>query len=210
MPKPPPALHTRITDAVADLAALLGKLEDEVPEKKRSPYGGFGTGKGGHGPLCSWNTPAAMLVLEIHEGIREIEQNLRYHTSGVLRERGDSPGNTSKCMAGIPALAAGAPHDVVMGACRKIESWCYRAGLVLGQIDPVSRLPRLPGEKDPKCPYCQTSGTLRVRHATGIVTCLRPGCRDSNGDRPRGKIEVGSYSHEPIIAWADGQTGVAA
>jgi len=104
----------------------------------------------------------------------------------------------------------GFPYDVQVVTIRKLESWIYRGRLVLGEAEPVSRLPRLPGEEEPRCPYGNHKGTLRVRHATGVVTCLHPVCRDSNGDKPIGRIELGQFSGEPMIAWADGTTGVAA
>lgn len=204
------SVHTRLADNTAELIALMPRLEAELPEKKRRPYGGYGSGSGGHGPLCAWNIQAAMLILDIHIGSRELECNLRYSVTGSVWLRGGSDANTEHCLKGLPSLAMGAPYDVQVAAIRRTESWIYRARLVLGDTDPVSRLPRLPGEAEPACPYGSHKGTLRVRHSTGVVTCLHPACRDSNGRKPVGRIELGTYSGEPLIAWADGMTGVAA
>jgi hypothetical protein len=201
-------MHTRISEAVTDLTGLIARLEEEIPEKRKQPYGGYGSGKGGHGPLAAWNSPAAMLLLEIHAGIRDLETDLIYQIAGVIRTRPGSDGNTLAALNGLPALTAGVPYESARQAARRLESWAYRASLILGDVDPFSRLPRLPGETDPACPYCHVRGSLRVRHATGTVMCLRPGCKDSEGNRPRGRIEVGSFSKEPLIAWADGTTGV--
>lgn len=204
----PVALHTRVTDATAALAELLERLEAEIPEKRKNPYGGAGSGKGGHAPLASWNSQAAMLVMDIHAGVRELEVNLRYSVTGVVRSRGSSDGNTAKSLSVLPSICAGCDYDAVKAACKQMESWIWRARTVLGEVDPFSRLPRLPGAGDPACPFCQSKGTLRVRHSTGVVICLKPSCKDSEGNRPQGRIEVGSFSGEPLIAWASGETGI--
>jgi hypothetical protein len=204
----PVALHVRVTDSVSLLEELLPRLEDELPEKKKNPHGGNGSGKGGHPPLTSWNTQAAMLVMDIHAGVRELETDLRYSVTGVVRSRGGSDGNTLRSLRGLPALCAGCDYAAVQLACKKMESWIWRARMVLGDAEPFSRLPRLPGQGEPACPFCKTAGSLRVRHATGMVICLKPTCRDSEGSRPQGRIEVGSFSGEPLVAWASGETGI--
>lgn len=206
----PVALNVRVVDDVAALSGLLERLEAELPEKRKNPYGGHGSGKGGHPPLTSWNTQAAMLLLEIHAGVRELETNLQYMISGSLRGRGGSDKNTGKSLANLPALCAGSDYASVMVACKQLERWVWRARMVLGDAEPFSRLPRLPGQGEPACPFCRSAGTLRVRHATGVVVCLRPTCKDGDGNRPQGRVEVGQYSAEPLIAWADGTTGVNA
>lgn len=203
-----PALHERVADNVTCLTALLVRLEDELPEKKRNPHGGFGSGKGGHGPLAAWNTQAAMLVLEVHAGARELETNLRYSLTGALRNRGGSSRNTEVSLQNLVTLSAGADYAAVMVVIKKLDQWVWRGRIILGDAEPMARLPRLPGEADPACPYCRSSGTLRVRHSTGVVICLRPGCRDSEGNRTAGRVEVGTFSGEPSIVWADGMTGV--
>jgi hypothetical protein len=207
--RPPVALHVRVVDDVAALTALLERLEAELPEKKRNPHGGYGSGKGGHHPLSSWNSQVAMLVLDIHGGTRDLETNLRYAISGSLRGRGGSDGNTRKSLANLVSLCAGTDYAGVMVVCKQLESWIWRGRLVLGEAEPFSRLPRLPGQGDPACPFCKSPGTLRVRHATGVVICLRPGCQDSEGNRTSGRIEIGSFSGDPSIVWGDRTTGVA-
>ena len=207
----PVALHVRITDAAAALDAIIQRAEDEIPEKKRNPHGGFGSGKGGHGPLAAWNSQAALWILEVHQGLRETEQNLAYGITGRLRDqRGGSDRNTRKILSSLPSLAAGADYAVAMDLARKLERWAFRGRLILGEIEPLARLPRLPGQPDPACPFCKSIGTLRVRHATGVVVCLKPSCRDSDGNRPQGRIEIGAYSGEAGLAWSDGTSGVAA
>jgi hypothetical protein len=210
MPPASPTLHTRITDDVAELLTLLPRLEEEIPEKRRNPHGGFGSGQGGHHPLAAWNTAAAMLVADIHYGARELECDLRYRISGRARSRGASSVNTTRSLQMITSLISGVTyHDGRIAAIR-IESWIHRGRLILGDEDPLSRLPRQPGQADPCCPFCGSKGTLRARLATGMIACVRPSCRDSEGNRTRGVIEVGAFSAETSIVWADGTTGLRA
>src|SRR5271170_2773477 len=145
----PVVLHVRVSDDVAALEELLGRLEEEIPEKRRNPHGGAGSGKGGHPPLTSWNTQAAMLVLDIHAGVRELETDLRYAISGVVRSRGGSDRNTVRSLHNLPALCAGCDYAAVHLACKKLESWVWRARMVLGDAEPFSRLPRQPGKSEP-------------------------------------------------------------
>jgi hypothetical protein len=205
----PVALHVRITEDVAVLTGLLDRLEAELPEKKRNPHGGHGAGKGGHHPLAAWNSQIAMLVMDIHGGAREIELDLRYSVTGALRFRGGSDRNTQKSLSNLVPLCAGCDYAAVQLVAKRLEAWIWRARMVLGDAEPFSRLPRLPGQSDPRCPFCKTAGSLRVKHATGVVICLRPGCCDSDGNRTTGRVEVGPYSGQPLIAWASGETGVA-
>jgi hypothetical protein len=209
MPPSASSVYTRIADAVTTLIVLIERLEAEVPEKAAHPYGSGGlTPRGGHGPLSSWNTQAAMLVLEMHAGLRELEQDLKYQVSGHIRTRGGSDANTSLALEGLPGLVAGLDYAGAMIVTRKLEGWAFRARLILGDIEPFSRLPRLPGEKAPACPYCKTPDSLRYRPFSGQVRCIKPSCRDTNGEPPAGRLEVGAYSGEASLAWADGMTGV--
>lgn len=203
-----PSVFTRVTDDCTELAALLSRLEGEVPEKKRNPHGGYGSGKGGH-HNPAWNAPAAMLVMDIHYGVRELETNLKYEIAGTIRSRGASAGNTWKCLEGLPGLVSGLDHSGARLVLQKLESWINRARMILGDAEPLSRLPRLPGQTEPLCPYCR-GASLRYRPFSGTVRCIRPGCKDSNGERPAGQLTTGQYSGQPILAWADGQSGAHA
>lgn len=199
-----PSIFTRIQDDCTELISLLTRLEDEIPEKRRNPHGGYGSGSGGHHPLAAWNAPAAMLVMDLHAGTRDLELELRYRISGSTRSRGSSSRNTERSLEVIPSLAAAVDYHTAQQVIARLESWIRRARLILGDAEPFSRLPRLPGQGDPVCPFCNTRGSLRVLHLTGAVRCLRPSCRAS------GRIEVGAYSQEPSLMWNDGTTGLPA
>lgn len=203
-----PSVYTRVAEDCAELAGLLARLEAEVPEKKRNPHGGYGSGKGGH-HSPAWNAPAAMLVMDIHYGVRELETNLRYQIAGTVRSRGMSAGNTQRSLDALPGLCAGLDQAAGRQAIQVLESWINRSRMILGDAEPMSRLPRLPGQSEPLCPYCR-GASLRYRPYTGSVKCIRPGCRDSNGNKPSGALTVGQYSGQPMLAWADGTSGAHA
>jgi hypothetical protein len=203
------SLHTRLTEAADDLTGILDRLEAAVPYRPSRPASPGGVPRGGHGPLASWYSSAAYLIMEVHQGLRETEQNIRYRLSGRLRERGGSDGNTRKILEDLPGLLAGADYAAGNATARQLENWAQRGRTVLGETEPFTRLPRLPGEPDPACPYCGR-GTLRYRPYSGAVRCINPVCRDSAGNRPAGQIEPGAYSREPLLAWSDGTTGTAA
>ena len=206
----PVALHVRITDAAAALGAVYARVEAEITEKSRNPFGGFGTPKGGHPALAAWNAQAAMWILDVHQGLREAEQNLAYGITRRLRPpRGGSERNTVKILGSLPSMAAGADYTVVKELARRLEAWEFRGRLILGLVEPFARLPRLPGQPAPACPYCRTADSLRYRPVTGQVRCIRPGCTDSKGGRPDGLLTTGKLSGEPQLEWADGETGVA-
>lgn len=197
-----------MNDAVADILALAERLEEEIPEKQRSPFGGAGSGKGGHQALASWNAQAAYLLMEIHAGARELEVNLRFQVAGSLRDdRGGSDGNTLAALQALPALAAGLDYAGAKLACRQLEKWAFRARIVLGEVEPFSRVPRMPGMPEALCPFCH-SRTLRMKPSTGQVRCVRPGCTDSDGNPSAGHVEVGAYSGEVMLTWADRSVGV--
>lgn len=201
------SVYTRIADATSVLIILLERLQQEIPHKpSRQPSAG-GVPRGGHGPLASWNSQAALLFLEIHSGIRELETDAKYSLSGRIRTRGGSDSNTVIAFEGLPGLLAAADGSLALTVARRLEGWAHRARLVLGEIEPFSRLPRLPGEGEPACPWCERQ-TLRYRPYSGAVRCVNPACQDSQGNQPEGRLDIGQYSGEPVLAWADGSTGV--
>jgi hypothetical protein len=206
----PPAasLHTRIVDACADLAELLGRLEREIVYKRKEGFSAGGSPqKGGHRPLAAWNTPVATLIFVVHAGIRELTDDLTYSVAHTIRPKGGAHKVTLLLLERLPSLAAGADQHLAHRTARQVENWCGQARTVLGEAERWQRLPRQPGEAEPACPWCKNH-TLRYKSFTGVVKCITPGCRDSDGNSPQGLLEVGAVSGEPQLAWADRTTGV--
>jgi len=88
-----------------------------------------------------------------------------------------------------------------------LGNWVTQAHVVLGEHEPPRRLPREPGKREPRCPWC-TYQTLRMRLSVGTVTCINPGCSDSLGARPVGLFLVDPVSGETAISWRDGTVGL--
>lgn len=208
MPPSAPSLHSRITDACADLAGLLARLEQEISYKRREGFTAGGSpSKGGHRPLAAWNTPVAMLIFVIHAGVRELDADLTYAVAHTTRPRGGAHSVTLILLERLPSLAAGADQHIAHRTARQLESWSGQARLVLGETERLSRLPRQPGEPEPRCPNCEKM-TLRYRAFTGIIACINPECRNGDGNRTSGLLEIGALSGEPQIAWSDRTTGL--
>jgi hypothetical protein len=204
------SLYTRLSQAVVELAGLLEELEAVLPHRPAEGYrpaGASGTpGKPG-ARMTSWNTAVAYVILEVHAGARELEQNLRYAKSGVLRERGGSDQNTVAALYSIAALAAGAGDRELREAGRTIERWCWKARLALGEAEPWVQIPRVPGKRAARCPFCNFC-TLRMKSLSGMVRCCNPACLDQDGYRPVGKVEFGPAFGEPMLVWNSGDIGL--
>jgi hypothetical protein len=204
------SLYTRLSRAVVELTSLLTELEVILPHPPAEGYrpaGASGTpGKPG-ARMTSWNTAVAYVILEVHAGARELEQNLNYAKSGHLRERGGSDQNTIAALYSISSLAAGSGDYELREATRTVERWCWKARLALGETEPWIQIPRVPGQRATRCPFCLFA-TLRMKPMSGMLRCVNPACLDAEGNRPVGKVEFGPAFGEPILVWSDDSVGL--
>lgn len=161
------------------------------------------------GSSPSWNAQAAYLVLEIRQRVRGLEEVLRDRVTGTKLPRGGSDRNTSLALDAIVELSHAVGAADVRDATGVLTRWLHQARTCLGEVEPLSRLPRLPGQPEPRCPWCQFT-TLRYQPYAGVVRCVNPECLDDHDRRPIGHIELGPYSGEAILAWNDGSTGLEA
>lgn len=155
----------------------------------------------------SWNAQAAYLIFDLRQLARSHENRLQTLASGVARPRGTSDTNTFLALDALPRLAHGVGPDEVYETLNAVSAWLRRARETLGEVEPLVRLPRLPGQPEPRCPWCERM-TLRQQPHAGIVRCVNPGCRDSDGRRPLGRVEVGRLSLEPMLVWGTGEVGL--
>ena len=134
-----------------------------------------------------WNAEVANVLLDIHAGSRELEQDLRYQLSGTFIVRGGSDANTiiAITMAERLAEATGRAAEVA----RIFNGWITMLRQ-LPAIDQEERSRKVPAP----CPRC-TRPMLRVYERSGRVACL--GCST------RGWMMPGTVS-DGYIEWEDG------
>lgn len=203
------ALRARLGDAISHALSLNGKLEAIVPiRSKQSNAGNIFHGKIDHS-APPWNAGAANAVLDLHAQSREMEEWLRIALKLPRRARGGSSANTRKALEAVLRLAQGADDHAVKEHTRWLDGWCHRALIVLGRTEPPQRIPRIPGGKEPKCPWCENH-TLRMLPIQGLIKCISPGCKDEENRKPAARMEYSEHLADWIIVWQDGIPGVPA
>jgi hypothetical protein len=191
-------LRDRLRDEIAQALALAAQLQ-AVTHLKASHDKGPLRGKVSHGSI-PWEGSAEWPLLDLHASSRDTEHDLRYFLGLPARPRGGSDGNTRKALEYIASSASSADDHLVERQVRWIRRWNNQAAGALGQIELPRRLPRIPGQSEARCPWCQND-TLRQRPLEGIVFCLLVDCRDEEGRRPRGQLEF--FNGEWVLRWQD-------
>lgn len=207
MPKAIPAdvaLRERLKGAVTESLSLNDRLEAVIAVKSRIP-GGF------HGKIDfsqpPWNAQAAHVVLDLHAWARDAERMVRYRLSLPARDRGGSAGNTKRALQRLCGHSEVLDDGLVTDHVRWLDGWGRRALTVLGEREPVRRLPRVPGEPSWLCPWCGRD-SLRQLPAQALIWCVSPSCRDEEGRRPKGRLEP--FGGELVLRWMDGVISGAA
>lgn len=178
-----------------------------IAVRPRQPSGVF------HGKIDfsqpPWHSPVAMVFLDMHALSRKIERGLRYELGLPLRYRGCSDVNTRKALEASINLCEKADDFAVRVNTKEIERWSRRAAIALGVTEIPKRLPRSPGNPEPKCPFCKLR-TLRSKWLDGEIYCINPACKDENGNKPRARMEFSNYVGDWVLVWQDGIAGVPA
>ena len=209
-----PKFRTRTEDDLARLTAVLREVErllpclaDLLPET-----GGQGpqTGViGRHAPKSSepWQAEAAHAYTDLHAGIRTTVNEMRYELNmAAMQWRGhdDATGHVLKLIGNYgPALSP----DSLAEHIERLERW-VTAAKQIADIDEAERwvpVPKVPGGKPPRCPYCGTYG-LRMARRRGEVRCIYPDCTDGDGKPTRARMEPGGMSGEGILVFGDATT----
>jgi hypothetical protein len=187
---------------MTDLAAVCDDLAEWLPRAAALtaiPDTTPGGGRHHQESRPPWNPAAATAVYDALETIRRAEQELRSELAGRYVHRRPHAA-TGHLLEQIPRLAEALP---AMGA--HITAELHRRLSAILQLDGI-------GEQEPvrritgaRCPYCGAQ-TILIMAMSALVACGDPGCRDSNGQRPRGALAAGAASGQPLIAWADGIT----
>lgn len=133
---------------------------------------------------------------------REMEDDLRLRLKLPRGVRGGSSANTSKALEAVCRLAEGVDDRSVQDCTRDVDRWIRRAQIALGQTEPPRRIPRLPGEKEPACPFCENH-TLRMFPVAGLIKCVTPKCTDEEGRKPEARMEYSPHVGDFVLVWQD-------
>lgn len=199
------ALRQQLKEAAEEAVCISARLLSVIVQKNSSGDNKR-TGKLDHSQP-PWNSAVAHAYLDLHAYARELEALFRLLADFPARARGGSDPNTKHALKSVLRLAEKISDDKVAEATRALNKWCNKGRMVLGELEPPRRLPRAPGHKEPRCPYCKKM-TLRSQLMAGIVRCINPECRDAEGRRPLAKMEWSEFSADWVLAWQDGTVGV--
>jgi hypothetical protein len=200
------ALRSRLKDAIEKALSLNEHLEQVIAIKSKQPSGIF------HGKIDHsqppWASSIAHCIMDLHAQSREMEEWLRVALKLPQRHRGGSSANTGKALEAVARLCEGADDHAVTENTKWLDGWIRRAQIALGQKEPPRRIPRLPGQKEPVCPWC-SNHTLRMLPMKGVIKCVTPKCVDSEGRKPEARMEYSAHVGDFVIIWQDGLVGGA-
>jgi len=199
------ALRSKLKDEVHHALVLNERLENIIAVKSRINLEGF-HGKLGHGPP-PWNAGAANAIMDLHAGVRDVEACLRISLKLPKRFRGGSSDNTRAALENVVRLAEGADDHIVAVSTRWLGGWCRKASVALGEAETPRRLPRIEGQKEAVCPFCECH-TLRMLPLYGSIKCISPDCKDDEGRKPSAKLEYSEHVGDWLLRWQDGIAGV--
>lgn len=203
----PGSLRARLQELIKEASQLNIQLEDAIPEPSRHSSGPQAKrGKISAAPI-PWFSRAAFLMLDLHAAARDREATLRMCAGQPVRPRGASDANTRLALQAIGAVSWAVDDGRVEDVVLWLEGWCRKALIALGEMDEPQFLPQLPGEKQPRCPFCYKS-TLRMWPLRGEVRCINPGCRDEEKRKPRARMQYSEFTKNMELIWQDGIIGV--
>ena len=200
--------YVRIKDSATQALLIYAQLQQVTVFQSKIP--GFSSGKVIHSQP-PWNAAVAFSYLELHSLSRDLEDKFRYYSDQPARGRGGSDENTRLALESVINHTESVPESAVLSAIRDLESWIRRARIVLGELELPQRLPRLPGQAEPSCPFCKRR-TLRMLPLRGVVTCIMPLsiCKDDEGRKAFAKMEFSAFTQDFELVWQDDVVGIPA
>lgn len=202
----PGGVRANLFQATRTSWRLSEHLESLVAERVSPPPGP----SGGHrkpGSKAPWNSAAAELVFDLRSLARHLEEELRVRVTGGHIRRGISDRNTQLSLWALADLSVMATDSDVAVTLVRLSGWLDRARPVVGETEPLRRVPRVSGYVEPRCPWCGYC-TLRCKLAAGFVFCINPSCTDDDGRRPLGVIEVDTALRDVVLRWQDNTYGI--
>lgn len=205
--KDPGSPRQRLADTSAECIETAGKLEAVIAIKSVHRDGGF-SGKVIYSQP-PWNSAVAFAIMSLHQLARDIEMRFRIYAELPARQRGGSDGNTKLALEAAASLAEKASDAAVHDAVKELDRWLRQAKITMGELELPQRLPRLPGQSEPRCPFCKRK-TLRMFPLRGFIICItpQPHCQDEEGRKPRAVMEYSSFTCQWELVWQDNIVGV--
>lgn len=197
----PGSVRARLHTSIETAWHLYCALELFVPHRQNVVDNSGRTG--GQKPSVStipWNSVAAGLTLEFHSKVRSLESSLNEQIVGATKRRGSSSANTRYATEAIGRLCETCDDATVLGVLGFFDSWSRRADAVFHPEHGLYRLPRQPGDGESRCPYCQYK-TMRWNPGRGQAICVNPGCRNTDGHRPRWSAEFVVLGGQLVFRW---------
>lgn len=193
MPTTRPARTTDIEPlrhAAHELRFLLPRLNQLIPEQDTTLESTIGSHRKHVAAPIPWNSPAAMLALDIHAAARRHESALTLRLFAKATYRGGDDATTLDIIKRLPDLIAHAlqhltdPGDIdgTADIARDLTAWPRQIRALLDEALPgEQRWTRAPGNL--RCPYCGKNLELepgwRDNPAGADVVCRR--CIDAHG-----------------------------
>ncbi|RVX41148.1 hypothetical protein EDD27_3618 [Nonomuraea polychroma] len=192
---------------VTELKALLPRLQELLPEPVADPTKGTMSHHKISGSPAPWHPEAGGVLMTIRAGVRELEDDLRYHVTGHTGEgRGGSDGNTVAALDTIVRLVHGVDDEMARDACHRLNRWIEQARQIRDIGESEKWIPiRVSKGLPPACPYCNTY-SIRLAQQSGRVVCVNVRCEDGNAERPRGRIDKNRLDGSAMLVWADGRS----
>jgi hypothetical protein len=200
------AIRSRLKDSVDHALKLNDKLECVIAVKSSSGSGGGFHGKIDHSQP-PWCASVAHAIMDLHAQSRDAEACLRLSLRLPKRDRGGSGANTRKALESVLRLCQGAHDDMVISNTRWLEGWSRKASIALGDTEIPRRLPRIEGQKEPACPFCENH-TLRMLPLKGIIKCLNKDCKDEEGRKPKANLKYSEFTRQLELIWQDNIIGL--
>lgn len=197
----PGSVHACLRTTADDAWRLYCALEQEIPERQAK---GFDLARPSYqrrsAASSPWNSVAAELTIEFHRKIRAFESTLNERVVGATKHRGPSHTNTWHAINGVVNLCETIDKADVLGVLNYLTHWVRRAHTYFDPAKGLHRLPRNPGEKEHRCPYCQNK-TMRWSPTRGKAVCILPTCENDLGMRPQWFAEFDIIGEQLIFRW---------
>jgi hypothetical protein len=195
--------RTAVADAAAELTGAITHAATLIAQPDATATSTTGSAATSRPP---WNQSAANAFFDATEGVRRLEPSLRLAVTGHAgARRGGSDANTAAAIAAVVALSEAVSDDSAGLVARLLGRWVTGVQRLraVDEAETWRPLRTTPGALPPVCPWCGTY-SLRAAQRSGNVACFLPGCADSDGNRPQGRLDVSRLTGDVILAWADG------